>query len=77
MNDPKQYLWRIRVEGIGNYPRCKSPKRKTMAAISTKQGIEERSHNLRKFGGYKIIWIKNMGEYQEKQNGVERKTCQV
>ena len=73
MSEQKQFFWRIRVEGIGNYPRCKSPKRKTMAAISTKQGIQERANNLKKFGGYKIIWIKNIGEHQEKQKGAIKK----
>jgi len=58
------YLWRIRVEGVGMYPRCRSAKRKTVSAISTEKGIQERAENLRKYGGYKILWIKNLGEYK-------------
>jgi len=58
------FLWHFRVEGVGNYPRCRSARRKTMSAISTENGIKERIRHLKKYGGYKIVWVKNMGVYE-------------
>ena len=55
-------VWRIRVEGIGNYSRCRSTKRKTMSKIGTKESVENYANQLKVYGGYKIIWIKKWQE---------------
>jgi len=62
---PKKYVWRIRTDGIPANPRFRVYKRRTHGVIGTKEDVEVYAEELRKYQGLKILWIKNMGEYNE------------